>query len=226
MGRRLVITAFAVMAAGSTANAIAWIVRATAHGGTHRAAVAGTMSLRAVVAAAFFAFVLARGPSRRRTHEPVAIGACLLAMGALVAIQPAKASGASGLVFAGDGFALLGCLVLLASVLVLGRCFGVLPEARGLVTRGPYRWVRHPVYLGELTAATGLVLAAPVALNVLLGTILFIAQFVRMRLEETALRDAFPEYAAYASRTPRLLPRVSPVSARRVSVPASNLPRY
>jgi protein-S-isoprenylcysteine O-methyltransferase Ste14 len=42
--------------------------------------------------------------------------------------------------------------------------------------------------------------------------ILFCAtQVVRMRLEERALTEAFPEYGGYAKRTPRLLPRFSPL---------------
>jgi protein-S-isoprenylcysteine O-methyltransferase Ste14 len=96
---------------------------------------------------------------------------------------------------------------MLASVLALGRCFGVLPEARGLVTRGPYRVVRHPVYLGELGAAAGLVAGAPDRWNLAAMAAFVSAQFVRMRLEERALQREFPEYAAYAAGTPRLLPR-------------------
>ena len=98
---------------------------------------------------------------------------------------------------------------MLASALALGTCFGVLPEVRGLVTRGPYRIVRHPIYLGELGAYAGLFVASPRLLN-LIGGLFFVAgQATRMRLEERALRAEFPEYAAYAARTSRLLPRVS-----------------
>ena len=114
------------------------------------------------------------------------------------------------MLIAGEVVALLSCAFLLASVLALGTCFGVLPEARGLVTRGPYRLVRHPVYLGELGACAGLVMGAPTAWNLSAAAVLLAAQLVRMRLEERALEREFPEYAAYAARTPRLLPSTRP----------------
>jgi len=48
-----------------------------------------------------------------------------------------------------------GSALAIVSLVHLGRCIGVMPEARGLVTSGPYRWVRHQVYLGEITSALG-----------------------------------------------------------------------
>ena len=94
-------------------------------------------------------------------------------------------------------------------MLALGRCFGILPEARGLVTRGPYRFVRHPVYLGELGAVAGLSIGAPSLWNLLVLVAFYAAQAARMRLEEQALGREFPEYADYGAVTPRLVPRVS-----------------
>jgi protein-S-isoprenylcysteine O-methyltransferase Ste14 len=37
----------------------------------------------------------------------------------------------------------------------LSTCLSVVPQARRLVDTGPYRWVRHPLYLGELVAVAG-----------------------------------------------------------------------
>src|SRR2546430_15344382 len=133
--------------------------------------------------------------------------ACMAAMAAILAFSAPARTTPSAFVLAGDAVAVAACLWLLASVLALGRCFGVLPEARGLVTRGPYRAVRHPVYLGEITACAGLALAAPSLRNGLVLAVFVGAQLVRMGFEERALTHAFPEYAAYAERTPRLVPR-------------------
>jgi protein-S-isoprenylcysteine O-methyltransferase Ste14 len=65
------------------------------------------------------------------------------------------------------------------------------------------------VYLGEIAAIGGLTIAAPTARNVVVLAIFVCAQTIRMRFEEDALRDAYPEYVRYQQTTPRLLPRVA-----------------
>jgi protein-S-isoprenylcysteine O-methyltransferase Ste14 len=81
-----------------------------------------------------------------------------------------------------------------------------MPEARQLVTRGPYSLVRHPLYLGEMVATAGLAIQylMPWAFVVLAAHCLF--QFERMKNEERVLIEAFPEYKDYMARTARLLP--------------------
>jgi protein-S-isoprenylcysteine O-methyltransferase Ste14 len=132
--------------------------------------------------------------------------ACAVAMTAVVVLGNPPADVPRGLVLMGDAVAVGFCGWLLISVSFLGRCFGVLPEARGLVTRGPYAIVRHPVYLGEIGATTGLVIAAPTTVNVAVLAALAAAQVIRIRLEERALTAAFPAYSDYARNVPRLLP--------------------
>jgi protein-S-isoprenylcysteine O-methyltransferase Ste14 len=206
MSRFLPGALFALFTAATTVSLVRGLGDAVVHPSSRAWLVAGYWLLKTLVVAAFSYFLFVRGPSRRPSREPVAFVSCAVAMAAVVALgQPGAGSAAS--LAAGEALAVVSCVWLLASVLSLGRCFGVLPEARGLVTRGPYGVVRHPVYLGELGAAAGLALGAPATRNLIAFAALVAAQLIRMRLEERALEAAFPEYAAYAARTPRLLPR-------------------
>jgi protein-S-isoprenylcysteine O-methyltransferase Ste14 len=147
----------------------------------------------------------------------MAFAACAAAVLAVLAMAEPPRDTPQLLLAAGDTVAVLGCVWQLVSVLALGRCFGLLPEARGLVRRGPYRLVRHPVYLGEIVALVGLTIAAPVPQNAILLAVLVGAQLVRARYEERALADAFPEYIGYMQTTRRLLPLLR----RRAVTPAA-----
>jgi protein-S-isoprenylcysteine O-methyltransferase Ste14 len=111
------------------------------------------------------------------------------------------------------GEAMLSAILLLAgtagSILVLhalGKSFAVFPQARILVTRGPYRFVRHPLYMMEEISTLGLSLQVVQPWGLLIAVISFLLQFPRMRFEEAVLVRAFPDYTAYARRTPRFLP--------------------
>src|SRR4051812_10732690 len=90
-----------------------------------------------------------------------------------------------------------GTLVALIGLLTLGRCFGIFPEARGLVTRGPYRLVRHPVYLGEFISGLGLLLPVLSVWTVAVYLVFVVLQVWRIFNEEHVLSAAFPEYEQY-----------------------------
>ena len=196
------------LAAAVVAGAQAWhtAVGAESHPDGHHVLLALYAWLKTAIAFAFAACTAGRAQPYARARDPLAYLACAAAMGAVFAMASPTRGTSPALLAAGDAIAVCGCLWLLASVLALGRCFGVLPEARGLVRRGPYRFVRHPVYLGEITALAGLTLAAPVPRNVGLLAVLVAAQMVRARFEERALSAAFPEYASYMTTTGRLFP--------------------
>ena len=124
-----------------------------------------------------------------------------------VAFVPMEPSSSTGNLLASSVVALVGTGFAIWSLATLGQCFGIFPEARGLVLRGPYRLVRHPVYLGEVTGALGLLLARPHVLTLILLLVFTGFQYWRTVLEERALAAAFPnEYPVYRARVPRLVP--------------------
>ena len=125
----------------------------------------------------------------------------------VVAYLPVEDTTSTEALLASSAIIIVGTLFTMWSLATLGRCFGLFPEARGLVTRGPYQWVRHPVYLGELISALGLLFAKPHPLIIAIFAVFVALQYLRTVYEERALSAAFPEaYPGYARRVPRLLP--------------------
>jgi protein-S-isoprenylcysteine O-methyltransferase Ste14 len=92
------------------------------------------------------------------------------------------------------------------AVFHLGRSFSIMAEARRLVIDGPYARVRHPLYLGEAVAMLGLTLQYLSAFALLILSLQFAFQLIRMRNEELVLAKLFPEYGDYKTRTARLVP--------------------
>jgi protein-S-isoprenylcysteine O-methyltransferase Ste14 len=105
-------------------------------------------------------------------------------------------------------------LIIGISVSVLGLALrawaaGSLYKDRELATGGPYAFTRNPLYLGTLLVAAGLVAASrSVWLGVLFAAVFAFIYLPVIQLEEQHLRDLFPEYDAYASRVPALIPRL------------------
>lgn len=103
----------------------------------------------------------------------------------------------------------LGSALSICVVARLGRSFSIVPQARQLVTKGPYAIVRHPLYLCEEIAILGVVLLHLSPAAIIIVVVQWLFQLRRMANEERLLGASFPEYAAYAARTPRVIPRLS-----------------
>ena len=88
----------------------------------------------------------------------------------------------------------------------LGRSFSVMAEARRLVTSGPYRIVRHPLYVFEAVASLGILLQFFSFYSVLIYIAHCFLQVQRMKNEEAVLEGVFPEYQTYRLKTARVIP--------------------
>lgn len=102
----------------------------------------------------------------------------------------------------------IGLMFVVLGKLSLGRSFGLAPANRGIVCRGLYRVVRHPIYLGYLITHIGFVLANPAPWNLTVLVIADVALLFRAVCEEQTLAQD-PEYRVYMDRVRwRIVPGV------------------
>ena len=170
---------------------------------THRPTGLGA-SLLELTAAVFF---LLRRPARVTSSSFVAWGATALLTFGMLAARPGGEP-VAGLATASAALQLLGWGLAVVCLATLGRSFGLVAANRGIVTNGPYRLVRHPIYSCYLLTQAGYLLENPTARNcaVIFGTIFF--QLVRIRTEEQCLEQD-EEYVAYRRNVRwRLIPRL------------------
>jgi drug/metabolite transporter (DMT)-like permease/protein-S-isoprenylcysteine O-methyltransferase Ste14 len=82
----------------------------------------------------------------------------------------------------------------------LKRSFSITVEARELVTKGPYRFIRHPIYTGEIFAAGAVAVWRASWTNLGAFALFVLIQLVRARMEEEKLARNFPAYEEYAGK--------------------------
>ena len=112
------------------------------------------------------------------------------------------------MVIIADIIMIFGMVLSIYSLSVLGRNFSIIPQGRHLVQRGPYKLVRHPLYLGELITVFGIALAGFTTSKLFVYLLLIACQVYRALQEEELLRKMFPEYDEYCSRTVRFIPGI------------------
>ena len=89
--------------------------------------------------------------------------------------------------------------------------FNIRPEVKAgaeLVTRGPYRRLRHPMYTALILVAAGLVAIDPRLPRIALLVALFFVLNAKAAREEALLAERFPQYRDYMARAARFLPGV------------------
>ncbi|HTX48657.1 MAG TPA: isoprenylcysteine carboxylmethyltransferase family protein [Caulobacteraceae bacterium] len=140
-------------------------------------------------------FIVLRRRALATSYRPadwaVALGAVSFSMAVRPGALPPLASPAiaAALILAGFGLQIW-------SKLTLRRSFGITPANRGLVVRGPYRYVRHPMYLGYLLGWIGFYMLNPTLWNTNVYALCALLQWLRIEAEERVLAED-PAFAAY-----------------------------
>ena len=149
------------------------------------------------------------GRDRDRGSRPL----LALSLGAAIGIAVATASTAPPVALEAVGVAVmwLGLAVRVSAVAALGAAFRTTVEVEPgqvVVSSGPYRWIRHPSYLGLLLVVVGFGLAAGSAPAVVACLVLPLPALVRrIQLEEAELSRVLGDrYRTYQARTARLVP--------------------
>jgi len=114
--------------------------------------------------------------------------------------------------WSGAGFIVLCAALLIWTLPTLGTNLTdtvVTREHHTLVTRGPYRWIRHPFYVAMALVTTGSALIAANLFMFVSGAVVFALLALRSRVEEEQLAARFGDaYHEYKKRTGRFLPRL------------------
>jgi protein-S-isoprenylcysteine O-methyltransferase Ste14 len=120
-----------------------------------------------------------------------------------------KAS-APSLYFAGVLLWIMGSYMVAWSLFRLRRAFSIVPQARTLISSGPYRLARHPVYAGYILQYGGLTLAYLTPALWAFFLVWWGVLMLRISYEESVLSATFAEYEAYKQRVGRFMPRLIP----------------
>lgn len=181
----------------------AWFARASFDYFAHTHRLIG--GLFCVEQAWFVAAFLLRRPAREVSQQ---LGSWLLAAGGTFGGLLLRPAGVHVLwaVRAGFVLQLAGLILVIVSLAALGRSFGFVAADRGVVTRGPYAAVRHPVYASYLLIQTGYVVQAASWRNLAVLIFTTACNIGRIIAEEKVLSGS-SAYQSYRQRVRfRLLP--------------------
>ncbi len=203
MGRLIVVPLVALLLGSDL-----WRLAGRGHGAT------GLMGwLNTLLICAFYAIViwcyLRRGRAVATSPSALAHVAAVTAtmMPFVFPLLPGQQAG-TGQQLAADVLLAAGTAWAVWSLVSLGRNLSIIAQARAVADQGPYRWVRHPLYTGELVSALGIALVVGSAPALAIWLALCALQVYRATREEQLLLGALPEYRDYRRRTAALLPGV------------------
>ncbi len=130
--------------------------------------------------------------SRADAQSIVATGGMVL----LAVLMAPQGESISAVATVGKAIELLAVVFSQLARLYLGRRFGLLPANRGIVRRGPFRLVRHPIYLGWLVLSIGFVMVYPTIRNAAVLALTAPFMIWRIVLEEQLLNQdgSYREY--------------------------------
>jgi protein-S-isoprenylcysteine O-methyltransferase Ste14 len=139
----------------------------------------------------------------------ISILGLVVMMGALVALYQI------GVLFTAQPIAIAVQLIAVALMVWARVTFGrrsfhaaANPTAGGLVTTGPYRFIRHPIYTAACLFGWGPIVVHWSLESVALGILLLLGALVRLMCEERLVKQKYPEYVDYARVTKRMVPYV------------------
>jgi protein-S-isoprenylcysteine O-methyltransferase Ste14 len=103
---------------------------------------------------------------------------------------------------------LFGAAFSIWAIVHLRASFGLRTAVRELVTSGPYRRIRHPLYFGEIIHIFGIAILAATPVALILFVVAVALQAVRAKIEERKFLATVPEYAAFRAKTGFLWPKL------------------
>jgi protein-S-isoprenylcysteine O-methyltransferase Ste14 len=123
--------------------------------------------------------------------------------------------GLTGNLFSGDSLIIAGQVLGLALIIYARITFGrqkfnisAAPADGPLLSRGPYRVIRHPMYAGASLLLLVTIIGHLSLFTAAIGLLILIIIPWRIHLEEALLKSTYPDYATYASKTKRLIPYI------------------
>ena len=108
------------------------------------------------------------------------------------------------LVVVGQIVALAGVVLIFVAINTMGKAVQVdaaPKEGAGLVTRGVYARLRHPIYTGIAVVIFGFVLRGITRAGLIVGVVALVYLWFKSRYEEKLLAARYPEYEAYRKTT-------------------------